>query len=64
MLKKDAIDLFGSPSRLAQKLGISPAAVSQWGETVPPRRKYEIRELIGQGAHLDGQTEKGDATHA
>lgn len=31
---------------LANALGISRAAVSQWGENVPPLREYQLRELI------------------
>lgn len=31
---------------LAEKLKITRSAVAQWGEKVPVRRQYEIRELL------------------
>lgn len=45
MKKETAIKAFGSPAALARALGISPAAVYQWGEDVPRLRVYELREL-------------------
>ena len=45
MLKHEAIKYFGSQSNLAKKLNINQAAISQWGETVPPLRAYEIERL-------------------
>lgn len=35
MKKKDAIAYFKTPGGVAVAAGISPAAVSQWGENVP-----------------------------
>lgn len=47
MNTKDAISHFGSSVKaLAHALGITREAVYQWGETVPPLRAYQIRELI------------------
>ena len=46
MKKVDAISAFGSVGKLAAALGIKPAAVSQWGEDVPPLRVYEINEIL------------------
>lgn len=40
-----AIKAFGSSVALAKALGITPSAISQWGEDVPRLRVYELREL-------------------
>lgn len=39
-----AIHLAGSAAALAKLLGITPSAISQWGEEVPPLRMYELRD--------------------
>lgn len=46
MKTSDAILAFGSLTALAKALGISVQAVYQWGDTVPPLRVYQIKELI------------------
>lgn len=45
MKTADVIAKAGTASDLARVLGITPAAVSQWGETVPLLREYQLREL-------------------
>ena len=45
MKTQQAIDTFGSIAKLARALGISTAAIYQWGEDVPPLRAYQIREI-------------------
>ena len=45
MLKSDVIAYYESPSRVAQALGISSAAVSQWRECVPPLRAAQLQKL-------------------
>ena len=46
MTTEEAVRFFdGKPSRLAEALHISPAAVSQWGDKIPMRRQYEIERL-------------------
>ncbi len=45
MLKHEAIKYFGNQANLAKKLNINQAAISQWGEFVPPLRAYEIERL-------------------
>ena len=46
MLKtKDAIELAGSAAKLAQLLGITQSAISQWGEEVPEPRYWQLRVL-------------------
>lgn len=47
MLTKDAVTYFKGKSRVATALGISPAAVSQWGEHVPQLRQYQLQSLSG-----------------
>ncbi|MBP4067118.1 helix-turn-helix domain-containing protein [Aeromonas sp. MaB10011B] len=47
MKKADAINFFGSAAELARKLNISEAAVSQWGDTIPQGRAYQIEVLTG-----------------
>lgn len=48
MKTQDAADIFGGRKKLAEALGISPAAVSMWGETVPLTRQYQI-QVISKG---------------
>ena len=45
---EDAIKEFESPLGLATALGITRAAIYQWGDTVPPLRAYQIRELLAR----------------
>jgi len=48
MTKKEAIEAFGSAKALADALGITEAAVSQWGETIPELRVYQIRCILAE----------------
>jgi DNA-binding transcriptional regulator YdaS (Cro superfamily) len=45
MDKEKAIKLAGSASALAELLGITRAAVSQWGNDVPPARVWQLKAL-------------------
>jgi transcriptional repressor of cell division inhibition gene dicB len=45
MNMNDAIKHFGSKTKLAAALGIHPSAVTQWGESVPEIRQYQIQVL-------------------
>jgi transcriptional repressor of cell division inhibition gene dicB len=47
MNKSDAVAYFGGGSKLAQALGISPGAVSQWPEQVPLLRQLQLQTLTG-----------------
>lgn len=47
MRKLDVVQHFGSVSAVAAALGITHASVSQWGETIPVRRAYEIERITG-----------------
>jgi hypothetical protein len=45
MEKTTAIKLAGSQTALASLLGISQAAISQWGERVPDNRVWQLKVL-------------------
>ncbi|MBD1553595.1 Cro/CI family transcriptional regulator [Pseudomonas typographi] len=49
MKTREAVGHFGSKRKLAEALGITPAAVSLWGESIPRLRQYQI-QLISGGA--------------
>lgn len=42
-----AIEHAGSPKALADLLGITPSAISQWGDEVPPGRQIQLERLTG-----------------
>jgi DNA-binding transcriptional regulator YdaS (Cro superfamily) len=46
MDKKQAIEAFGSAKALADALGITESAVSQWGNEIPELRQYQIRAIL------------------
>lgn len=45
MKTQDAISLAGNAKALADLLGISQSAVSQWDEEVPKPREWQLRVL-------------------
>ncbi|MGU5696729.1 Cro/CI family transcriptional regulator [Aeromonas allosaccharophila] len=47
MTTSNAVKYFGSKAAIARALGINKAAVSQWGETIPEGRAYQIEVLTG-----------------
>ncbi|MFM5373345.1 Cro/CI family transcriptional regulator [Aeromonas veronii] len=47
MKKQDALDHFGGVVGLAKALGCKPQAISQWGETIPKGRAYQIEVMTG-----------------
>ena len=56
MITKDAVAMFGGSKRkLAESLGISVQAVSQWGDHVPELRRYQIEELLANRKNNDSQ---------
>lgn len=59
MKKCDVIAHFGSVGAVAAALKIKGAAVSQWGDSVPVRRAYEL-ERITNGALKVEQAEQAD----
>lgn len=48
MKTKDAVKFFGSKAALARALGVERQAVTNWGDTVPEGRQYQI-EVITRG---------------
>jgi hypothetical protein len=46
MKTSEAIKIFGSVRGIAMALGISVQAVYRWGDTVPPLRAYQIRDIL------------------
>lgn len=45
MFTSEAIQHFKTPAAVAEKLGISRQAVSQWGELVPPLSAARLAKL-------------------
>jgi predicted transcriptional regulator len=45
MTKQEAIERAGSVGALAKLLGVTSAAISQWGERVPDSRVWQLRVL-------------------
>ncbi|SEJ46352.1 DNA-binding transcriptional regulator Cro [Pseudomonas linyingensis] len=48
MKTQEVADYFGGKKKLAAALGVSPSAVSMWGETIPETRQYQI-QVISKG---------------
>jgi len=47
MLKKDAINYFGSGAALARALGVQRAAVSRWPDVLPELRACQVQVVTG-----------------
>lgn len=47
MFKQDAINYFGSKSKLAKASGVAPASVSVWGELVPEKNAMRLQLASG-----------------
>jgi hypothetical protein len=48
MEKKDVIEFFGGVRKTARALGISHAAVINWGDSIPVGRAYQV-QVISKG---------------
>ncbi|CAH3897277.1 hypothetical protein AI2945V1_3561, partial [Klebsiella oxytoca] len=48
VFKQDAINYFGSKSKLAKAAGVAPASVSVWGELVPEKNAMRL-QLASEG---------------
>ena len=55
MQTSNAIQWIGSAAALADLLGITPSAVSQWGETIPESRVWQLRVMRPAWFTRDGQ---------
>ena len=47
MFKQDAINYFGSKSKLAKAAGVAPASVSVWGERVAEEDAMRLQRASG-----------------
>ncbi|WP_429236196.1 Cro/CI family transcriptional regulator [Aeromonas salmonicida] len=47
MKKSDVLQYFGGVSKVANALGITRSAVSQWDEIVPESSAYKLESLTG-----------------
>lgn len=45
MKTQEAADFFGSRVKLAKAMGVSPSAITGWGEYPPISRQYQIQVL-------------------
>ena len=45
MQKNEVLEFFGNANKAAKALGISRAAISQWGDEVPELRAFQIQQL-------------------
>jgi hypothetical protein len=45
MKTEKAIELAGTPKALADLLGITQSAVSQWGDDIPEPREWQLKVL-------------------
>ncbi len=45
MKTQKAIELAGNSTMLAALLGITPGAISQWGENIPDKRLWQLRVI-------------------
>lgn len=53
MRKADAIGHFGSGQAVAEALGITKGAVSQWGDVVPEGSAYKLQVITGGKLRVD-----------
>ncbi|EEC5248980.1 Cro/Cl family transcriptional regulator [Salmonella enterica subsp. enterica] len=48
MKKVKALELAGSPAKLARLLKVSKSAVSQWGDDIPELRALQLENLLAK----------------
>ncbi|HHE7967379.1 MULTISPECIES: Cro/CI family transcriptional regulator [Serratia] len=53
MHKEEAINFFGSKTKLAKAAGVSQASVSRWGDIIPERRAARLAELTNGALRYD-----------
>lgn len=58
MTKQEALDWAGGVTALAERLGITHGAVSQWDE-VPKDKQYDIQALSGGKLRIDERYQLG-----
>ncbi|MBA7801845.1 transcriptional regulator [Citrobacter freundii] len=55
MFKKDAVNFFGSKSKLAKAAGVAASSVSVWGELVPEKNAMRLQIASGGALRYDPQ---------
>lgn len=50
MRKDEAVEFFGGPKALALAIGVTPAAVTNWGDMVPTGRRKSVRMAMKERA--------------
>lgn len=53
MTMKEVVEHFGTKAGLAKALGITPQAVTLWGDRVPELRQYQIQSLTRGALKVD-----------
>ena len=53
MLKSDVIAHFGDLKNIANALGISVSAVSQWGDIIPEKNAYRLQDITDRKLKFD-----------
>ncbi len=64
MLKDDAINFFGSKTKLAEAAGVSQASVSRWGHVIPERRAARLERLTNGELKYDPALYENRSTDA
>lgn len=52
MRTDEAVEFFGSKTVLAAAIGVTPAAVGNWGEMVPSSRVKSVRMAMKERAEM------------
>lgn len=55
MFKKDAVNFFGSKSKLAKAAGVAASSVSVWGDLVPEKNAMRLQIASGGVLRYDPQ---------
>jgi hypothetical protein len=60
MLKSEAIEFFGGPTKLAAKLGITRQAIHAWPSVVPDLYRYKLHYLSEGLLPLDADAQRAE----
>lgn len=55
MLKKVVLKYSQILSKLAESLGISPAAISQWGDVISEKNAYQVQDITNGELNVDSK---------
>lgn len=59
MLKKDVLAHYKTPKAVAERLGVTVQAISQWGELIPPAQARRLHELTLGSLRYDPRDYEG-----